>query len=94
MRKFGVDKPQMMSFTLGDSDKVYSIPLAASLPITALADMQAAQEAGDVELFNYEVRLLRTYIGEAVDTLTVGDIRDIFEAWTAESSEQGAEPGE
>ena len=94
MRKFGVDKPEMMSFTVGDSDTIYKIPLAASLPVSVLKEMQTAQEKGDIEVFNYEVELLRTYIGDAVDGFSVGVIREIFEAWSEDTSAQGAEPGE
>ena len=39
MRKFGTDKPDLMEFQIGDSDKVYTMPLAASLPAKLLVEM-------------------------------------------------------
>ena len=94
MRKFGTDKPELMSFTLGDSDKVYKIPLAASMPGSLMLEMKEAYEEGDVAAFKFQIELLRRYIGDVVDKLTAGTIRDIIEAWGIESSEQGATPGE
>lgn len=94
MRKFGVDKPELMCFTLGESDKVYTMPLAASCPAALILDLQESYKEGDAEALRFQIEMLRIYIGDVVDTLTAGDIRDIFIAWGAESSEQGAEPGE
>lgn len=94
MRKFGVDKPDLMRFQLGDDEKVYTIPLAASMPISTLLGMSKAQKKGEAELLEFQVEMIRTYIGEAVDKLTSGDVRDILNAWTQESAGQGAEVGE
>ena len=94
MRKFGVDKPELMKFQLGDDEKVYTLPLAASMPITTILGMSKAQKKGEAELLDYQVEMLRTYIGDAVDNLTSGDVRDILNAWTEESAGQGAEVGE
>ena len=94
MRKFGTDKPELMSFTLGDSDKVYTIPLAASMPAVILEEMQDISAKGEGELFRFQLALIRKYIGEAADTLTAGDVRDIINAWAEESVKQGAEVGE
>lgn len=94
MRKFGKDKPELMSFTLGNSKKVYTIPLAASMPATLILEMQKAYKGGDVAAFEFQLNLLKKYIGEAADELTAGDVRDIFDAWTEDSKEQGAEVGE
>lgn len=94
MRKFGTDKPELMSFKLGDSEKVYTIPLAASMPATLLAEMQEAANKGEGEYYKFQLDMLRRYIGEAVDTLTAGDVGDIMNAWVIESSGQGAEVGE
>jgi len=94
MRKFGTDKPELMSFTLGDSSKVYNLPLAASMPATKLSEMQQISKEGDEAAFAFQLNLLRDYIGDAVDTLTAGDVKAIYEAWVEESSKQGAEVGE
>ena len=37
MRKFGTDAPEFLEFTLGDSEKVYKMPLAASMPMDMLS---------------------------------------------------------
>lgn len=94
MRKFGKDKPELMSFTFGDSEKVYSIPLAASVPAPTILEMNDEYKKGEMEAFAWQVKFLRTYVGELVDEMTTGDIKDIFDAWMAESSGQGAEVGE
>lgn len=94
MRKFGKDKPELMSFNLGNSKKVYNIPLAASMPATLILKMQEAYKEGEAAAFAFQLDLLKKYIGDAADNLTAGDVRDIFNAWAADSAEQGAEPGE
>lgn len=94
MRKFGTDKPELMSFTIGDSDKVYTIPLAASMPATLLSEMQQISKEGDEAAFKFQLDMLRKYIGNAVDKLTALDVKDLFDAWVEESNKQGAEVGE
>lgn len=95
MRKFGTDKPELMSFKLGNSEKVYTIPLAASTPAVILQEMQKAPAIGEGEVFNVQLEFIRKYIGdEAAATLTAGDVRDIINAWAEESTQQGAEVGE
>ena len=94
MRTFGTDAPQFMSFKLGDGDTVYNLPLAASLPMTALLEMGEAAVKGDAAALRCQFDLLRRYMGEAADELTAGQVREIFAAWTEESSRQGATPGE
>ena len=94
MRKFGKDKPELMSFTLGNSKKVYNIPLAASMPATLILDMQKAYKEGESAAFEFQLNMLRKYIGEAADELTAGDVRNIIDAWAEYSKEQGAEVGE
>lgn len=90
MRRFGTDKPEFFSFQLGDSDEVYKIPLAASMPNSVLLKMD---EAGDGS-YKMQLDMLRQYIGDIVDDLTPGTTRDILLAWQEESAKQGAEPGE
>ena len=94
MRQFGKDKPELMSFKLGDSEKVYTLPLAASMPATLILQMQKSYKTDDATAFEFQIEMLRKYIGDVVDELTAGDIRDIINAWSIESSKQGAEVGE
>lgn len=94
MRRFGVDKPELMEFQLGDNEKVYTLPLAASMPATLILEMSESSKKGEEELFRFQVEMLSRYIGDAVDELTAGDIRNILLAWQAESTGQGAEVGE
>ena len=93
MRKFGTDRPELMEFQLGDSDKIYAIPLAASMPAKTLVEMS---ELGndDEKIFKFQFDLIKRYVGEAADELTAGDVRDIMNAWYKESAGQGAEVGE
>ena len=93
MRKFGKDKPELMAFQIGDSEKVYTIPLAASMPASVLIEMGKVTN-DETKLFEYQYGILRRYIGEAADELTAGDVRDIMNAWYEESAKQGAEVGE
>lgn len=93
MRKFGTDKPELMSFKLGDSDKVYTIPLAASMPAAVLIKMSELAD-NDAEAFKFQFELLKKYIGDAADDLTATEVRDIINAWYEESEKNGADPGE
>ena len=58
MRKFGTDKPDLLQFQLGDSDKVYTIPLAASLPANELIEMGEVENS-NTEAFKLQYRLLK-----------------------------------
>lgn len=94
MRKFGTDAPQFMEFTLGGSEKVYSIPLAASMPMDTLIELQEAAAKGGPESLRFQMELLRRYIGDAADTLTAGAMTEIYSAWNEESAKTGATLGE
>ena len=94
MRKFGTDAPEFMTFKLGDSDEVYKLPLAGSLPMETLIEMQEAVERGETAAMRFQLELLRRYIGDAASTLSAVDVRDIYNEWTRESASQGAEAGE
>lgn len=83
-----------MAFTMGEAKKVYKMPLAASMPADMILGLQEAYQKGSAAAFRYQIEMLRKYIGDAVDKLTAGDIRDIFKAWEQESAEQGAEAEE
>jgi hypothetical protein len=93
MRKFGTDSPELMRFQLGDSDKVYTMPLAASLPSKFLVEMEEIED-NNVEAFKFQLKVLKTYIGDVADELTAKDIGEIFTAWYEESEKQGADVGE
>lgn len=93
MRKFGTDKPDLMEFQIGDSDKVYTIPLAASMPAAELIKMSELAD-NDTEAFKFQFELLKKYMGDAADDLTATEVRDIINAWYEESEKNGADPGE
>ena len=92
MRKFGKEAVEYFQFQLEGSDVVYKIPLAASLPAGELMDLQEANE--NDEGFRSQYEMLRKYMGDAVENLTVSTVGDILSAWAEESSNQGASPGE
>lgn len=94
MRKFGKDAPEFMAFTLGDDETVHQLPLAASLPMETLIELQEASEKDGTAALRYQMGLLRRYIGDAADGLTASDVAAIYQAWTEESAEVGAEAGE
>ena len=60
MRKFGKDKPELMSFMLGDSEKVYTLPLAASMPATLILQMQKSYKTDDATALEFQIEMLRT----------------------------------
>lgn len=93
MRKFGKDKPELMKFQIEGSDKVYTMPLAASLPAAYLIEMSEA-EGDDVKAFKFMYKLLKQYMGDDADNLTASELRDITTAWNQDSEKQGAKVGE
>ena len=99
MRKFGTDTPEFMTFTLGNSKKVYKLPLAASMPISVAVQFSEIAAISDEDMQNaasskLQLDILRRYIGDAADDLTAAQVAEIFEAWAEESNKQGATPGE
>ena len=94
MRAFGKDAPEFLSFTLGDGEEVYNLPLAASMPMKTLIELEEATAKGSAESLRYQMELLRRYVGDKVDELTAGDVTAIYQAWTEESAKQGATAGE
>lgn len=94
MRSFGKDKPELLSFTIGTQKKVYSIPLAASMPAVKILELNEAYEQGELAAAKGQYKLLKDYIGDIADTLTAKDINEIFDAWGKESESQGADVGE
>ena len=94
MRKFGTDAPEFMEFTLGGSENVYRMPLAASMPMDTLIELQEATAKGGAESLRFQMNLLRRYIGDAADTLTASAMTEIYTAWNEESAKVGADAGE
>ena len=83
-----------MVFQFVGDDQIYTMPLAASMPAKVILELQEAYKGGETEAFKGQMEVLRIYIGEKVDELTAGEIRDVFNAWAEESSDQGTEVGE
>lgn len=92
MRKFGQEAAKVFEFVLEGSEKVYEIPLAASLPSAELLKLQEADEKG--EGFFAQREMLRKYMGDIVDDLSVATLGEILKAWAEESTAQGEDPGE
>ena len=86
MRKFTTDAPEFFTFQLEDSEKVYKIPVAASMPYMILFLTKNG--------FEGQVEMLRHYMGDVVDDLTTGMLTEILKGWSNEGKEQGASPGE
>lgn len=91
MRKFGENKVKRFEFQLEGDDKVYSIPLVADMPYSVLDRMRNATED---ESFPVQVEMLRKYMGDIVDDLSVGMLSEILRAWSEESTKSGASVGE
>ena len=92
MRKFGKEAAKVFEFQIEGSEKVYAIPLAASLPSAELLKLREADEKGEGFLAQRE--MLRKYMGDIVDNLSVATLGEIFKAWAEESTAQGEDPGE
>ena len=86
MRVFTKDAPQFFSFQMEGSETVYKIPLAASMPTKTLKLIDNG--------FDSQVEMLREYIGDDVDEMPAGMVKDIMTAWMDASKEQGASVGE
>ena len=93
MRKFGNDAPEFLAFTLGESETVYKLPLAASLPVIEVIELQEATNLGGTAALRFQLELLERY-GVPTESLTAGDVGAIYKAWNAASTEQGATVGE
>lgn len=100
MRHFGKDTPEFLTFTIGDSDEVYKLPLPTSMPFeTALRFAEVAAIADDdvsnLESMKLQHRLLKEYIGDAADELTTAQVNEIFTAWAEGGREEtGVTEGE
>lgn len=92
MRTFGKRIIKYFEFQLEDDEQIYRIPLAASLPYGLLNEMSEA--AGTSDRFTAQVKMLREYMGDVVDTLPVGTLSGILQAWGEESTRTGATVGE
>ena len=86
MQVFKADSEKYLEFQLTDSDTVYKVPLAGSMPFKTAKLM--------TEGFEGQVEMLRSYIGNVVDTLPVKVLSDIINTWAEQSKENGTDPGE
>lgn len=91
MRRFGNTGAEYFEFQLEGSKKTYRIPVAASMPYSVLSKLRSATSD---EAFPVQVEMLRKYMGDVVDELSVGVLSDILRAWSAESKDAGADVGE
>ena len=91
MRTFGEVK-EYFEFQLEGSEKIYQIPLAASLPASIMINMKNADKRD--EGFEAQYEMLRKYMGDDVEELSSSMATNILEAWAEESNENGASPGE
>lgn len=92
MRKFGQNLTKYFEFQLEGDDRVYGIPLAASMPFGVLEEMSRA--ANTSEQFTAQVKMLREYMGDAVDKIPVETLSEILKAWAEESNNTGTTVGE
>lgn len=92
MRKFGTSAVEYFEFQLEGDEKIYRIPLAAAMPYSLLDDMYKAADTEN--RFTSQVNMLRKYMGDVVDELTVGVLSDILRAWGEASNDAGASVGE
>ena len=89
MRTFSNDAPEFFAFKIEGSKKMYKIPLAASL---TTKQIRGLDESG--ENYYKQVEWLRQFVGDLVDDLTPNTVVDIIKAWSQESKDNGASPGE
>lgn len=92
MRTFGKELKEYFEFQLEGDEKIYKIPLASALPYGMLNEL--AETVGTKDRFPTQVKMLRTYMGNVVDTLPVGTLSGILQAWGEESNGTGATVGE
>lgn len=73
-------------FMIEGGDEVYSLPLARYMPVALTQRLSRVLampdgEQKELEATDAMLDLLRTYMGEAADTLTLEAMQAIFEAW-------------
>lgn len=86
MRQFTTDAPEFFSFQLEGSDKVYKIPLAASMPVKVLLSIDGSLQS--------QMAMLEKYMGDAAGELSASTVGEILKAWSQASKDQGASVGE
>lgn len=91
MRTFTRTKLEYFEFQLEGDETVYRIPLAANMPIGLIERMGMASKEDALGL---QIDILRKYMGDAANELPLGMVKDIFMAWTEESTKAGANVGE
>lgn len=92
MRKFGTDAPDVMTFQLEGSEEVYNLPYAASMPVRILRGMKKA--ANDGNLFEFQLDMLKEYMGDIVDELDMTTVSNILKAWDEGTKNKGVTMGE
>lgn len=85
MKTIKIAPREVPTLTVAIGDKEYSLPLAGGLTV---------KEANALNTFEGTCKFYRKHIPAAViDSLTIGEINQITEAWLAASTEAGHNPG-
>lgn len=91
MREFRIDSPEFFVFKL--EDKTYKIPLASSMPTKEIMEMSEAGNNTD-RFFEWQLKMLKKYMGDIVDELPTGVASDILKAWSDANKKTGVDEGE
>lgn len=91
MRTFSKSKIEYFEFQLEGDNAVYKIPLASSMPFSLIEKMSGVEGDDSIKL---QMEILRKYMGDAADELTIGMMADIISAWSEASTAAGASLGE
>ncbi|MBR2838983.1 MAG: hypothetical protein IKE55_09385 [Kiritimatiellae bacterium] len=100
MRTFGKDSPRFMEFMVDGDERVYRLPLAASIRADfnlRLFEVARVDDPGDREYFAQKlmIDIFTEYLGEEfVASMTTAQMLEIWLAWTEESRRANQEPGE
>lgn len=86
MRTFSNDSPEFLVFQIEDSETVYKMPLAASMPVGILKHIKDG--------FDGQLLILHEYMGDDAEKITAGQMAEIFRAWGDANRGQGADAGE
>ena len=90
MREYSTDSPDFFVFKV--DGKTYKIPTLASMPVEMLREMNDADKRG--ESFEWQLGMLKKYMGDVVEQLPGGVVRDILHDWSLETKKSGADAGE
>ena len=88
----GVDK-RCLTLELEDG-QTYNLPLAGSMKIKELRELIHIEKLSEVEQFDFQVKFLAKYMGEAVvDDLTQDEVKKIYQLWIKASNNEQIEDG-